>query len=85
MLVLARKPEELIKVGDSITIKVLAIKNGQVKLGIEAPATTRVYRGEIYEQVQAQNALASRTQKRLVSEAAAQLAQRIRNDPPNAK
>jgi len=44
MLVLARKPSEAIKIGDSIIVKVIAIRGGQVKLGIEAPAGIRVIR-----------------------------------------
>jgi carbon storage regulator len=44
MLVLARKSNELIHIGDSITVKVISIRNGQVKLGIEAPREMRVTR-----------------------------------------
>lgn len=44
MLVLARKPSEAIKIGDEIIVKVIAIRGGQVKLGIEAPAGVRVIR-----------------------------------------
>jgi len=44
MLVLARKSNELIHIGDSITVKVISIRNGQVKLGIEAPRDLRVTR-----------------------------------------
>jgi carbon storage regulator len=44
MLVLARKSNELIHIGDSITVKVISIRNGQVKLGIDAPREMRVTR-----------------------------------------
>ena len=37
MLVLSRKPAEAIRIGDDIIVKVIAIRGGQVKLGIEAP------------------------------------------------
>ena len=47
MLVLARRPSESIKIGDSIIIKVIAIRGGQVKLGIEAPSGLRVVRTEV--------------------------------------
>ena len=73
MLILTRKPEEVIRLGDNITIKVLSIKQGQVKLGIEAPKEMRVYRAEIYEQVQLQNAEAARAQKSAAMRAAARL------------
>jgi carbon storage regulator len=47
MLVLARRPSEAIKIGDSIIIKVISIRGGQVKLGIEAPSGLRVVRTEV--------------------------------------
>jgi carbon storage regulator len=74
MLVLSRKVEEEIRIGDQITLRVLAIKDGQVKLGITAPREMRVYRSEIYEQVQRQNEAAARAEKSAVIEAAAELA-----------
>lgn len=46
MLVLSRKPTEAIRIGDDILIKVIAIRGGQVKLGIEAPQGVRVMRTE---------------------------------------
>ena len=47
MLILTRKKEEEIKIGDNIVIKVLGIKNKQVKLGIEAPKETNIVRTEL--------------------------------------
>lgn len=47
MLVLSRKVGESIHLGDSITIKVVRIKGGQVRLGIEAPRTVEVRRQEV--------------------------------------
>jgi carbon storage regulator len=44
MLVLARKALETIQIGENITVKVLSIRGGQVKLGIEAPSGVRVSR-----------------------------------------
>jgi len=52
MLVLTRKKAETILIGDSIVIKVISCGNGKVKIGIDAPVTTRVLRGEILESVQ---------------------------------
>ena len=46
MLVLARKASEAIKIGDAITVKVIAIRGGQVKIGIEAPSGVRIIRVE---------------------------------------
>jgi carbon storage regulator CsrA len=46
MLVLARKASEAIKIGEDITVKVIAIRGGQVKIGIEAPSGVRIIRVE---------------------------------------
>lgn len=55
MLVLTRKNGEAITLGDQIRITVLDVKGNQVRLGIEAPHDLRVYREEIYLQVQEEN------------------------------
>lgn len=47
MLVLTRKKDEMIQIGDSIVIKVIATGRGKCKLGIEAPSQVRVIRGEL--------------------------------------
>jgi carbon storage regulator CsrA len=46
MLVLTRKSAEEIRIGNDITVKVIAIRGGQVKLGIDAPRGIRVSRVE---------------------------------------
>ena len=48
MLVLTRKMGESITIGDDIRITVIAVKGQQVKIGIDAPSETKVYREEIY-------------------------------------
>jgi carbon storage regulator CsrA len=47
MLVLTRKHQEKIRIGDHITITVLKLKGKSVRLGIEAPAEVPVLRGEL--------------------------------------
>ena len=47
MLVLTRKSQERIHIGDNITITVVKIKGNTVRVGIEAPGDVRVIRGEI--------------------------------------
>ena len=54
MLVLSRKKEQAIKIGDNVTVQVLAIRGDKVRLGIEAPAEVKVYREEIWVRVQAE-------------------------------
>jgi carbon storage regulator len=47
MLVLSRKLGERILIGDRIAVTVVKLGNGQVRLGIEAPAEIAVFREEI--------------------------------------
>ena len=56
MLILTRRPEEVIRVGDEITITLLGIKGNQVRIGIDAPRTIPVHRAEIYHRIQAEAA-----------------------------
>jgi len=55
MLVLARKEEESIVIGENIVVKVIAVENGGVKLGIEAPNDVKILRSELIEEVKEQN------------------------------
>ncbi len=49
MLVLSRKQGEQIKIGDGITVTVLGVRGGVIKLGIDAPPHLRILRGELVE------------------------------------
>lgn len=49
MLIVSRRREESVKIGDDVFVRVLEIKEGRVKLGIEAPSETRVLRVELKE------------------------------------
>ena len=61
MLVLARKLNEKIIVGDNVEIAVLEIKGDQIKLGINAPSSVKVYRYEVYQAIQEENRVAARS------------------------
>ncbi|HOD51099.1 MAG TPA: carbon storage regulator CsrA [Candidatus Hydrogenedentes bacterium] len=63
MLVLTRKEDESIMIGDDIEVKVLDLKESQVKLGIVAPKSVAVHRREIYQAIQAENAQAASAAK----------------------
>lgn len=47
MLVLTRKPQESIEIGENVTVKILAIEGNKVRVGITAPRTINVVRTEI--------------------------------------
>jgi carbon storage regulator len=55
MLILTRKKDEAIRLGEDIRIVLVQIKGGQVRLGIECPSTMRVLREELYEAVRQEN------------------------------
>lgn len=59
MLILARKLNERIVIGDDIEVSIVEIKGDQVKLGIAAPREVKVYRHEVYQAIQDENRAAS--------------------------
>lgn len=52
MLILSRKKNEAIKIGNEVTITVVEIRGDKVRLGIEAPSNVSVHRQEIYDAIQ---------------------------------
>jgi carbon storage regulator len=52
MLVLSRKQDEKIIIGDSITIMVVSIQGDKVRLGIDAPKEVSIHREEVYKAIQ---------------------------------
>lgn len=61
MLVLTRKRNESIIIGDDIEITVVAIEGDQIKLGIEAPKHIDIHRKEVYLAIQKENSAAAKT------------------------
>jgi carbon storage regulator len=49
MLVLSRKPQEAILIGDDVWITILEVGRGMVRLGVEAPREVAVMRSELLE------------------------------------
>jgi len=61
MLVLTRKPNESIMIGDDVEVSVVEIRGDQVKLGIKAPRNIVVHRKEIFLAIQNENIDASKS------------------------
>lgn len=55
MLVLTRKVDQSIMIGDQIRIVVVDVRGDQVKIGIDAPRDIMVHRQEVYQEIQAEN------------------------------
>jgi carbon storage regulator len=53
MLILTRRPGESVRIGDDVTVTVLGMKGGQVRIGVSAPKTIPVHREEVYKRIQA--------------------------------
>lgn len=51
MLVLSRKKNEAIVIGDNVTVTVIEIRGEKVRLGISAPSTVPVHRQEVYNNI----------------------------------
>ncbi len=60
MLVLSRKLDESIVIGDGIVVKVISVDKGVVKLGIDAPKHLSIVRSELLEDVKESNRAASK-------------------------
>ena len=59
MLVITRKVGERIYIADDIFVEVLEIAGSNVRIGIEAPAEIRIFRHELWLEIQAENRAAS--------------------------
>ena len=62
MLVLSRKENQSIFIGEDIEVTILEIKDGNIKIGIEAPDNIRIYRKEIFDEIKNENSRAARTE-----------------------
>ncbi|PAF41696.1 carbon storage regulator [Helicobacter sp. 11S03491-1] len=59
MLILSRKPDESIVIGDNIIVKIISVDRGSVKLGFQAPPNTLILRSELREAITSENKKAS--------------------------
>jgi carbon storage regulator len=56
MLVLTRKTNQSIMIGDDIEVSVLAVMGEKVRIGIQAPRSVPVFRKEVYLEIQSERA-----------------------------
>jgi carbon storage regulator len=60
MLVLTRKPGQSIMIGDGIEVQVLSVAGEKVRLGITAPRDVSIFRNEVYDRIESENAARDR-------------------------
>lgn len=77
MLVVTRKLDEAIMIGDGIEVRVLRIGRDSIRLGVTAKPTVPVHRAEIYEQIRLANAAAAADAGTLTA-----FVTRLRDDAP---
>jgi carbon storage regulator len=51
LLVLSRKKNEIVNIGDDISVMIVEIRGDKVRLGIEAPHETPIHRSEVYDAI----------------------------------
>lgn len=61
MLVLARRVNESIIIGNNVKVTIVEVNKGKIKLGIEAPPSVSVHREEVYLEIQKENLAAHGT------------------------
>jgi carbon storage regulator len=79
VLVLTRKTGERIQIGENVVLEILEVRQGQVRLGIEAPSTVRIYREEVAREIRAENRRAAASEPAALGPLVARL-RSIRHD-----
>lgn len=59
MLILTRRSDESVMVGNNIEIRIMEVRGDQVRIGFVAPRNIAIYRKEVHEAIQAENAQAA--------------------------
>jgi carbon storage regulator len=67
MLILSRKLNEKIKIGEDITLTVIELRGDQVKIGVEAPKYVKVFRQEVFNAIQSENKAAADSSENLAA------------------
>jgi carbon storage regulator len=80
MLVLTRRLDEKIMIGDDISVQIVSISGETVRIGIDAPQKLRILREEVYDLVKSENAAASTASRTAPSSSITALANRLRKN-----
>ncbi|MDR1238655.1 MAG: carbon storage regulator CsrA [Treponema sp.] len=59
MLILSRKVNEKIMIGDNVSVSVIEVRGDQVRLGVDAPRDVKVFRQEVFDAIMAENKAAA--------------------------
>jgi carbon storage regulator len=59
MLILSRKVNEKIMIGEDISISIIEVRGDQVRLGVDAPKTVKVFRQEVFDAIREENRAAA--------------------------
>ncbi|MDR2663859.1 MAG: carbon storage regulator CsrA [Treponema sp.] len=59
MLILSRKINERIMIGEDISVSIIEIRGDQVRIGVDAPKTVKVFRQEVFDAIKAENKAAA--------------------------
>ena len=59
MLILSRKTNEKIMIGDDISVSIIEIRGDQVRIGVDAPKSVKVFRQEVFDAIKAENKAAA--------------------------
>ena len=59
MLILSRRVNEKIIIGENVSISVIEIRGDQVRLGVDAPKNVKVFRQEVFDAIKAENKAAA--------------------------
>jgi len=61
MLILSRKVNEKVLIGDDISVSIIEIRGDQVRIGVDAPKKIKVFRQEVFDAIMEQNKAASKS------------------------
>jgi carbon storage regulator len=61
MLILSRKVNEKVVIGDDISVSIIEIRGDQVRIGVDAPKKIKVFRQEVFDAIMEQNKAASKS------------------------